>query len=245
MTDVVENKAKALKENTPYDGLKSFIDNDILGIDNSTTGIPTLKHNIQELESKINQNIKEFQTLQENLNTDIMVQIDSIVTKHIVSLSKSNTKEIFRKIDNELNTTIATMIEENIRNIMSNFSTSLKNLNSSLKSSDNFEIEDKYETIKVRYDDTGAVRNFFNKVTLGLVERTYSTMKEEVYVGNNKNEIIANFKSNRLESFMNVAKDNYNSIESDFFIPLQQIVIELKKSIKKLTSSIEKFKDNL
>jgi len=247
MTDVVKNKAKALKENTPYDGLKSFIDNDVLGITNSKTdkGISVLKSSIQEFENKVIQHIQEFKNIQENLNTDIMVQIDSIVSKHIPSLTKSNTQEIFTKIDNELNTKISDMVDENIKSIMSNFSVSLSSLNSSLESSNNFAIKDKYETIKVSYDDTGAVRDFFNKVTFGFVEREYSTIKEKVYIGDNKNEIIANFKENRLNGFINLAKDNYNDIEQNFFIPLQQISIELKTSIDKLNTTVLKFKDTL
>jgi len=246
MNDVLQNKAEALKHNTPYDGLKSFIDNDILGnADSKSISIATLKASIQKFEKQIKENIEAFKTIKENLNTDIMVQIDSVTSKYISALTKSNANEVFKQIDDELNHTISKMVDENIKSIISNFSVSLSTLSSSLKSSDSFAIKDKYETIKVRYDDTGAVRNILNKATFGLVERSYSTMKEKVYIGDNKNEIIANFKANRLSSFMSVAKDNYSSIENDFFIPLKNISKDLKSHIKQLTATVEQFKSSL
>jgi hypothetical protein len=70
-------------------------------------------------------------------------------------------------------------------------------------------------------------------------------MEEDVYIGDNKNEIIANFKANRLKSFMSVAKDNYSIIENEFFIPLQTISQDLKSHIHQLTTTVEKFKNNL
>ena len=108
-----------------------------------------------------------------------------------------------------------------------------------------FAIEDKYETIEVSYDNTGIIRNIGNKLTFGFVERSYSTIEEDVYIGNNKNEMISNFKSNRLDSFMNVAKDNYNTIEKDFFIPLEKMAKDLKSHIQQLTITVEEFKNNL
>ena len=247
MKDVVENKAKALKENTPYDGLKSFIDNEILGTSQSesTMSIHTLQNSIKEFEKQVSINIQEFQNIQENLNTDITVQVDSVIAKHISSLNKSNTSRIFKKIDDELNRTISNMVDENIRRIMNNFNTSLNTLSSSLDSSDNFTIEEKYETFEETYETSSGLRKVANALTFGFVERTYKTVTEEVYVGNNKNEIILNFKSNRLNGYIAVAKDNYNSIEKDFFVPLHHISKELKTKIQELSTSVETFKNNL
>ncbi|MEA1955891.1 MAG: dynamin family protein [Campylobacterota bacterium] len=247
MNDVVKNKAEDLKENTPYDGLKSFIDNDILGssISKSTMSIATLQSSIKGFEEQIVENIQEFQNMQNNLNADIMVHIDSVVAKYISSLTQSNTNKVLKKIDNELNSTISNMVDENIKKIMDNFDVSLNTLSSSLSSSENFTIKDKYETYEETYETSSNFRKFANTVTFGMVERTYDTITEEVYVGNNKNEIISNFKSNRLKGFMGVAKDNYNSIEKDFFIPLEQLSKELKTNIYQLAVTVEQFKNNL
>ena len=247
MKDVVIDKAKTLKENTPYDGLKSFIDNEILGTSQSesTMSIFTLQNSIQEFEKQVSLNIQEFQNIQENLNTDIMVQVDSVVSKHISSLSKSNTSEIFKKIDDELNSVISNMVDENIRRIMSNFSTSLNTLSASLDSSDNFTIEEKYETFKEKYETSSGLRKFANTVTFGLVEKTYETITENVYIGDNKNEIISKFKKDRLNGFIKVAKENYETVEKDFFYNLKQISNDIKTHIQKLTQEVEQFKNSL
>ena len=245
MNDVVSTKAKSLKENTPYDSLKSFIDNDILGSNGSTshTNIAVLAKSIEEFQEKIMQHMQEFKIIQENLNTDIMVQIDSIVAKHISALNKSNAQSIFKKIDDELNVTIPNMVEQNISSIMNNFNLTLNTLNSSLKSSDSFAIEDKYRTIEVSYIDNSFLRDI--GVSLGICDNNYETLEEEVYIGDNKNEMISNFKSNRLNAFASVAKENYQSVENDFFIPLENISKDLKKQIQELATSVEKFKNGL
>lgn len=246
MQDVVENKAKGLKESTPYDGLKSFIDNELLGDKaNSGLNIVTLKNTILSFEEQMQNSINEFQKIKETLNTDITIHIDSVVAKYTSQVDKSNAIQIFKKIDSELNELVSAMIEKNIQKVMSNFNTALSSLKKSLSSSDNFNIEDKYETIKVKYDNTGTVRNVLNKVTFGMVEREYKTIKEEVYIGDNKNEMIVKFKKNRLDAFIKVAEENYESVEKDFFYNLQQISTDIKTHIEKLTHEVVQFKNSL
>ncbi len=282
MTDVVKNKAKALKENTPYDGLISFIDNAILGNAKSknSLSIKALKKNIKKFESEIESAIEKFDDLQKNLNSDIMVHIDSVISKYSNSLksddgvnngifgliagmqgrshrnifgipnnnlnSESNNKDnisVFDTIDKELEESIATMIGENINEILKDFSTTLNTLSDALSATDNFGIENKYETITVTYDDTGFFRNIGNK--LGLMDRSYSTESETVKVGDNKQEVIADFKANRLESYMQAAKENYQTIEDKFFAPLLDILTEINRNINTLENSVVEFKNNL
>ena len=266
MTDVVKNKAKSLKENTPYDGLISFVDNAILGNSKSANSlsIQALKENIKKFENQIQGSIEKFNDLQKNLNSDITVHVDSIISKHSSSLtssSKSNNNlgfdfgmfnngsknnfntSVFNTIDSELQETISTMIDENINEILKDFSTTLNTLTTALSTTDNFSIEDKYETITVRYDDTSFLRNIGNK--FGLMDRSYSTASEQVKVGDNKQEVIANFKANRLEGYMGVAKENYQSIQDEFFTPLLNISQEIKSNIKALENSVVEFKNNL
>ena len=246
MQDVVEHKAKNLKENTPYDGLKSFIDNELLGSEiNKGIGLLNLQNSILEFEEQMQDSIDEFQRIKETLNTDITVHINSVVAKYSSQIDKTNATQIFKKIDDELNVLISKMIEENIQKIMSNFNTSLNSLKNSLSSHDEFKIEDKYETIKVKYDNTGVVRNVLNKITFGLIEREYKTIKEEVYLGDNKNEMIVQFKKDRLSGFIKVAKENYESVEKDFFYNLKQISTDIKAHIEKLTQEVTQFKSQL
>ena len=237
MQDVVKHKAKSLKKNTPYDGLKSFVNNEI--------DISILQNTILTFEKQMQDSIDEFKNIKDTLDSDITVHINHIVAKYTSQINKSNATKIFKQIDNELNELVSTMIEENIQKIMSNFNTTLNSLKNSLSSSDDFTIEDKYETIKVKYDNTGAVRNMLNKITFGLVEREYKTIREEVYIGDNTNEIISEFKKDRLKGFIKVAKENYESVEKDFFHNLQKISIDIKTHLQKLTQEIEKFQNSL
>lgn len=131
------------------------------------------------------------------------------------------------------------MVDENINEILKDFSTTLNTLSTALASTDNFNIEDKYETITVRYVDN----SWYNPG--GVWGDEYSSESERVKVGDNKQEIIANFKANRLESYMGVANENYSAIEEQFFTPLLDISKEISESIDNLESSVVKFKNEL
>jgi len=259
MTDVVKNKAKTLKENTPYDSLVSFIDNDILGVKSkNTTSIKSLQVNISKFEQEIQESKERFKQLKTNLDTDITVHIDSIVSKHIGNLKSNSSKNdswgmmfggsslnngknnsIFKTIDYELSQTISTMINENIQEMLNSFSVTLNNLTTSLESTDSFRVEDKYKTIKVRYIDN----SWYNPG--GIWGDEYSSEEERVHIGDNKQEMIANFKSNRLSSYLKVAKENYEAVDKQFFTPLLKISKNMDTNIQNLNDSIVQFKNNL
>jgi len=164
ITDVVQEKATKLKEGTPYDGLKSFIDNNILGSDqakqeNSITGI---KKSLEELNEKINESFERFATLKNNANSDLESEIENIIAEHSSKIDQSNSKEIFTKIDAQLNTKVGEVIQNNISEIFADFDTTLKSLTSSFGISD-FEIHDTYK--KIHY--TTETRN--KKIGSGLL----------------------------------------------------------------------------
>ncbi|MEA1954704.1 MAG: dynamin family protein [Campylobacterota bacterium] len=275
MTDVVKNKAKSLKENTPYDSLVSFIDNSISGsgIIKDSLSIEKLKENIKKFESEIEDGIERFNNLKKNLNSDITVHVDSIIAQYSSSLKSSDDKanngifgimglpqgypygfhnknlnseannnaniSVFDTIDSELEKTISTMIDKNINEILKDFSTILDNLTTTLSSTDNFNIEDNYETLTVSYVDN----SWYNPG--GIFGNQYSSKSEIVKIGDNKQETIANFKANRLESYMGVAEENYKNIQEQFFTPLLNIAKEINSDIDSLENSIVEFKHNL
>ena len=149
ITKVVEEKATKLKEETPYDGLKSFIDNNILGNDSSTqqNSIKNIKKSLQNLDNKIEESLERFQVLQNNANSDLASEIESVVAEYYSKIDKFNAKEIFEQIDVELNKKVSDVIQSNINEIFSDFDTTLKSLTTTL-SSNNFEIKDIYNTIE-------------------------------------------------------------------------------------------------
>ncbi len=149
ITKVVQEKATKLKEETPYDGLKSFIDNNILGNNDNTqkNSIANIKQALENLDEKIDESLERFHILQSNANSDLESEVESVVSEYYSKIDKSNSKEIFVTIDEKLNIKISTIIQNNIYEIFADFDTTLKSLSSSFGTSD-FEIHDTYQTIE-------------------------------------------------------------------------------------------------
>ena len=149
---------------TPYDGLKSFIINDILGNDSLTNknSLQSIKQSLIDLDEKIDNVLKRFSILQENANTDIENEIESTIAEYANQLNNTNSKEIFAKIDAELNKKVSDTIQNNIHEIFVDFDTTLKSLTTTSGSND-FEIKDKYSTIEY----TTVTRN--EKIGKGLL----------------------------------------------------------------------------
>ncbi len=245
MTDVIKEKSEKLKAGTPYDGLNAFIDNGILGsnnVDNATT-IASSKESLSILDGKIRESIDAFERIKQNLNSDISMEVDSIVSQYANSIDKYNAKEQFSTIDKKLSESISQLISTNINEIMEDFNTSLDGLNGVLDSGDSFDIKDEYKKIKVRYDDTGFFRNIGNKI--GFMDRSYDTIEEEIHVGDNKEDMILKFKQNRTDGYINASKENYDVVAKDFFVPLQKMSGSIRISMDELESKIINLKNSL
>jgi len=240
LTEVVEKKSQALKKNTPYDSLNAFIENHILGnqnLENQYT-LLSMKESIHELDEKIQSSIEAFSLLKKNASSDISSEVDSIVASYMATIDKYNAQEIFAQIDVKLEEVVVKLIQENIQKIFETFETTLQDLHSKLNREE-FVIEDKYETIRQRYKDNGLTNLW------GLFGDRYSTVKERINVGDNKQEVISKFKTSRIDGFNQIAQENYQSIEEEFFIPLQNISQEMKNEIQQLEEKIVVLKNSL
>ncbi|HFU74735.1 MAG TPA: hypothetical protein ENK66_00665, partial [Arcobacter sp.] len=122
MEDVVTKKAKTLKENTPYDGLKSFINNDLLGESQK------VKEEITNFDKVIDENIKKFDNLIFNVESDLENEIESIIAEYYHKIDKDNSKETFKEIDEKIDTNISKIINENIKSAFEDFGSSLNSL---------------------------------------------------------------------------------------------------------------------
>jgi len=146
ITEVVKEKASKLKSETPFNGLKSFIDNDVLGLSdkpNSLT-IKIIREKINELDTNIKETLDMFNTLTENIKSDISREIEGIVAHYYIKIDRNNSEEIFKKIDKDIASKISQIIEKNIKDVFESFSYSLDNLATSI-SGESFKIEDVYE----------------------------------------------------------------------------------------------------
>jgi len=145
ITEVVKEKASKLKSETPYNSLKSFIDNDILGITDKPNPltIKIIREKIDDLEKNIRENLNQLDILISNIKSDLSREIEAIVAKYYMEINKSNAENMFKKIDTEISENISKIVEENIKKAFENFSYSFDNLNTALNGND-FKIDDVY-----------------------------------------------------------------------------------------------------
>jgi len=148
LTEVVRQKASKLKSETPYNSLKSFIDNDILGLADKSnpSTIKIIREEIDKLDKNIIDNLNKFDRLILNIKSDLTREIEVIVSKYYIEIDKANSEKMFKKIDKEIADNISKIIENNIKNAFENFSYSLDSLANSIGGSE-FKIDDKYENV--------------------------------------------------------------------------------------------------
>jgi predicted GTPase len=146
ITEVVKEKASKLKSETPFNGLKSFIDNDVLGMTDKPNPLTVkiIRENIDNLDNSINETLDKFNTLIENIKSDISREVEAIVAQYYIKIDRHNSEEIFKNIDRDIADEISKIIEKNIRDAFENFSYSLDNLATSI-SGDKFKIDDVYK----------------------------------------------------------------------------------------------------
>jgi tRNA U34 5-carboxymethylaminomethyl modifying GTPase MnmE/TrmE len=241
ITDVVKQKASSLKASTPYNGLLSFIENDLFGDDNTNGSLGSLESSLKYFDTQVKEASERFETIKQNTNSDIESEIDFVVSQYMSEIDKTNLKEKLSLIDEELNKSITCIVNKNIEEILKNFNTSLNSLKKILTNTDEYEIKDKYEEIEVFYED----RDFINRVTFGRFGNRTSSVEESVYIGNNKDKVILKFKKNRTNAYMESAVSNYEMVISTFFNPLEKISNDIKKDINSLKQDITTYKNNL
>lgn len=272
ITEVVKEKATKLKEETPYDGLKSFIDNNILGSNSSTqeNSIANIKQALNDLDKKIDESIERFQVLQNNANSDLENEIENVVSEYYSNIKQSNAKEIFATIDAELNTKISTIIQTNIHEIFADFDTTLNSLTTSFNANE-FTIHDKFET----YSYTTKTRN--KKIGGGLLAlaatigvgiltggaslaiQTGATMVAGIagsYIGGKAGEATGGKKTEEIKvgdnkeevigKFKAVRLKNYENHAKNFYREMQDtFFIPLQQTSGEISSDLTKFENNI
>ncbi|HIP11825.1 MAG TPA: hypothetical protein EYG73_03800 [Arcobacter sp.] len=272
ITEVVKEKSKKLKEDTPYDGLKSFIDNSILGNESfeNGTSIKSIKKSLTDLDEKINESIERFEVLQKNANSDLSSEVESTIAEYVCKIDKNNSKEIFAEIDAELNKKVSKAIQKNIYEIFADFDTTLKSLTTTM-GSDEFEIKDKFKTIEYTTEErnekigsgllglistlasfalapvtggaslaVGAASGMAGGYIGGKIGRATGTgHTEKIKVGDNKEEIIQQFKASRLENYESFAKNMYSQMQNTFFTPLQNTSLDITSDLNRFEEKIK------
>jgi len=275
ITEVVKEKASKLKSETPFNGLKSFIDNDVLGITDKPNPLTVkiIRENIYDLDNSINETLDRFNTLTENIKSDISREVEAIVAQYYIKIDRHNSEEIFKKIDKAIADKIFEIIEKNIKYAFENFSYSLDNLATSI-SGDKFKIDDVYEeytyTTEERNKNIGsALLGLGATIGAGLLtgggawvaagvailaggaggyvggkigEMTGSKHTSKVNVGDNKEEVIQKFKEMQIKIHENNTKKVYIKIQDSFFLPLQNIIKNMRLELDKFEENINSLK---
>ena len=272
LTDVIRDKASKLKADTPYEGLKSFIDFNILGSDTNKekSSIKNIKSSLESLEQVIKESNERFEDLKENSNNDLVSEIEFIIAKYSSKIDKSNYKEIFSQIDNEINKNMFNIIEKNISEILNNFDASFKSLSATF-SSNEFIIEDVYESIKV---DTSSRNKKIGAGILGLIATvgagiatggaslvvqaaativaggvaSYAGGKLGEFSGSidEEKEVIGDNKEQVLQKFKTSRLLYYEKIAQGMYNEMQNLFfVPLEKSMDEIKSNLNQFEQNI
>jgi len=144
ITNVVKEKASKLKSETPCNGLKAFINNDVLGINDRKFTIKTIREKINDLEKNSSESKSSLNIVIDNIKSDIHREVNDVVEKYYTKIDKYNSQEMFERIDKEIASIVSNIIENNIQKIFESFSYSLNNLATSI-GGDEFRIDDIHE----------------------------------------------------------------------------------------------------
>lgn len=278
ITKVVKEKASKLKSETPYNGLISFIDNDVLGLTDKPNPLTVkiIREKIDDLDNNINETLDMFNTLIENIKSDISREVENIVAQNYINIDRHNSEEIFQDMDRDIADKISEIIENNIKDAFENFSYSLDNLATSI-SGDTFTIDDVYEDIVITTEERN--KNIGSAILGGLAtlgaglltgggawvvigasilaggtggyvggkigEMTGSKHTSKVNIGDNKEEVIQKFKEMQIENHENNTKEVYNKIQNSFFIPLQEMIKNMKLELDIFEENINSLKKEL
>ena len=272
LTDVIKDKASKLKADTPYEGLKSFIDFNILGSDiiKQNSSIKNIKLELESLEQVIRESQERFEILKENSSNDLVSEIEFIISKYSSEINKSNSKEMFLQIDSEINKKMFEIIEKNISEILNNFDASFKSLSTTF-SSNEFIIEDVYESIKV---DTSSRNKKIGAGILGLIATvgagiatggaslvvqagativaggvaSYAGGKLGEFSGSidEEKEVIGDNKEQVLQKFKTSRLLYYEKIAQGMYNEMQNLFfVPLEKSMDEIKSNLNQFEQNI
>ena len=272
LTDVIKDKASKLKADTPYEGLKSFIDFNILGSDiiKQNSSIKNIKLELESLEQVIRESQERFEILKENSSNDLVSEIEFIISKYSLEINKSNSKEMFLQIDSEINKKMFEIFEKNISEILNNFDASFKSLRTTF-SSNEFIIEDVYESIKV---DTSSRNKKIGAGILGLIATVgvgiatggatllvqagativagaiagYAGGKLGEFSGSidEEKEVIGDNKEQVLQKFKTSRLLHYEKIAQGMYNEMQNLFfVPLEKSMGEIKSNLNQFEQNI
>jgi hypothetical protein len=271
MQEVVEKKATKLKQEAPADKLKSFIENNILGI-NSTqeNSIKIVKSAISQLEEKVKEIVSSFKILQENIESDLLNEIEIIITKYEKELDINNSKEKFKEIDDVLYKTVMDIIQKKISELFSQFVTSFNTLITSFDVKE-FKIDEQFEKVKYSTKDRNkkigaAAAGIIATVGIGFLTGGASLLVQgaisivgggaATYLGGKAGELTGSEeyesirtgdnKEDVIQKFKVNRINHYKKIQKDIYKNIdKEFFSPLKKVIKEMNKDVQGLENNI
>ena len=78
-----------------------------------------------------------------------------------------------------------------------------------------------------------------------MVEKTYSSVSEQVYVGNNKEEILSNFKSKRVAEYSKEIELVLSNLQNNFFKKFHLEIEKISQYVNEVEQELEDIKNSL
>ena len=69
--------------------------------------------------------------------------------------------------------------------------------------------------------------------------------KKEIIDGDNKEEVISNFMSSRIDHYTNATSKIYTATQDNFFMPLETISADIENKLVKFNEKLNKFLEAL
>lgn len=245
MLDIVEKKASYLKTNAPKQNLIAYINNNIIGNLNSAYTLNSIKNDFKKVLDELALLNENLDLRIKNIGYDISRIISETLSAYAMDITTSNSKEILLKADSEISKNIESLVSETINELFKSFETSLYDFQKLATDDSEYLVEDKYEKLIVRYESSGWFRKFASTITGGLVERTYSSVSEKVYVGNNKEEILSSFKSKRVAEYSKEIELILSNLQDNFFKKFNNQIQQIDLYVNNLEKELENIKNTL
>jgi len=237
MIDVVKHKSKELKSATPYDGLISFIDTNILSQDDKNS-LTNIKSQLNSLKKKIKKSEEKIEKFKKSLDREIDIILFEEISAKDSEIDTTNAKEKFKEVDSGVKSRVKELIDKNLKEVFDSVSQEIEKMELSLTTND-FTVEKEYKTISHSYKDN-SIWNLW-----GLLGDNYKTVYSDIEIGDNKLDTIRKYKEDRKKIFKDEVIKKYKSAGDEFFVPLKSFIRDVEDKVFDLSSSLEEFRNSL
>ena len=263
LTEIVKNKAIKLKQEAPYDGLKALVASIL---NDKEYSISNIQSKVEEFKEEMINIKKRLEILKSNCLSDVSSLVQSEVAKNSSSIDKGNLKIKLKQIDQYIQAQIGNIIEQNIKEVVRIYNNSLVNFTEGLGYE--FNIEDKMQSVslptkKLNKAIWGSILGVF--ATIGVVATGGATLAavaagfvarhiggkigesvseddtKNLKVGDNKEEVISNFTSSRINHYTNATNEIYAAIQDKVFIPLENVSADIENKLVRFNENLKKF----